>query len=156
VELYRVQIGITQCYNCQNFGHVWANCKQPPQCLWCSGGHLHSECPDNTNTESTPSCCNCIQVEGEKPDPASYRGCSHAKGEKHNELPRNPVGGRSSLSSSYQISPAQLHCVKTRNTSNHKHRRQIGKACGLPFIQKKQEVLGRINCLLSFGTTCSS
>jgi hypothetical protein len=29
-ELYRAQIGLTQCYNCQNFGHVWANCKQPP------------------------------------------------------------------------------------------------------------------------------
>jgi hypothetical protein len=29
VELYRAQTGLTQCYNCQNFGHVWTNCKQP-------------------------------------------------------------------------------------------------------------------------------
>jgi hypothetical protein len=28
-ELYRAQIGLTQCYNCQKFGHFWANCKQP-------------------------------------------------------------------------------------------------------------------------------
>jgi hypothetical protein len=39
-----------------------------------------------TNTESMPSCCNCTLVDGEKPHPASYRGCSHAKGEEHNRL----------------------------------------------------------------------
>jgi hypothetical protein len=30
VEAYRNQNGLTQCYNCQKFGHVWANCTQPP------------------------------------------------------------------------------------------------------------------------------
>jgi hypothetical protein len=30
VQLYRAQTGLEQCYNCQNFGHVWANCKQSP------------------------------------------------------------------------------------------------------------------------------
>jgi DNA replicative helicase MCM subunit Mcm2 (Cdc46/Mcm family) len=72
VKPYRAQTGLTQCYNCQNFGHVCSNCKQPPKCLWCGGGHLHRECPEKTNTESTPRCCNCIAVEGEKPHPASY------------------------------------------------------------------------------------
>jgi hypothetical protein len=28
VEAYRAQNGLTQCHNCQQFGHVWANC--PP------------------------------------------------------------------------------------------------------------------------------
>jgi hypothetical protein len=99
------------------------NCKQPPRCLWCGGGYMHREWPEETNTESTPSCCSCTLV-GEKPHPASYRGCSHAKGEEHNELPRDPLSSRN------QGSPTQLHCVKTRNTSNHRHRRQKGKACG--------------------------
>jgi hypothetical protein len=27
VELYSTQTGLTQCCNCKNFGHVWANCK---------------------------------------------------------------------------------------------------------------------------------
>jgi hypothetical protein len=32
VEAYKAQTSLTQCYNC---GHVWANCKQPPRCMWC-------------------------------------------------------------------------------------------------------------------------
>jgi hypothetical protein len=78
-DLNRDQTGLTQCYNCQNFGHVWANCKQPPQCMWCGGGHLHRECPEKTNTESRSSCCNCTPVEGKKSYPVSYRGCRHVK-----------------------------------------------------------------------------
>jgi hypothetical protein len=46
VESYKSQNALTQCYNCQKFGHVWANCKQPPLCLWCGGGHLHRDCPE--------------------------------------------------------------------------------------------------------------
>jgi hypothetical protein len=56
VELYRAQTGLTQCYSCQNFSHAWTSCREPPLCLWCGGGHLHRECPENTNTESTPGC----------------------------------------------------------------------------------------------------
>jgi hypothetical protein len=136
VELYRAQTGLTQCYNCQNFGYIWANCKQLIRCLWCGGGHLNKESPEKTHTESTPSCCSYMPVEREKPCPASYRVCSHAKGElqreEHKEFPRNPLGGRSSLSSPHQGSPTQLHCFKTRNIRNHRHRRHIGKACGHP------------------------
>jgi hypothetical protein len=32
VEAYRTQTGLTQCHNCQQFGHVSANCRQPPRC----------------------------------------------------------------------------------------------------------------------------
>jgi hypothetical protein len=42
---------------------------------------LHKECPEKENTSSTPVCCNCQLVEGEKPHPANYRGCRHAKEE---------------------------------------------------------------------------
>jgi hypothetical protein len=55
VELCRVHTGLTQRYNCQKFGYIWANCKQPPRCLWCGGGYLYTECPQKANTESTPS-----------------------------------------------------------------------------------------------------
>jgi hypothetical protein len=105
VEPYRAHTGLTQCYNCENFGHVWANCKQPPPCLRYGCCHLHRECPEKTNTESTPRCCNCSLVEREKPHPVSFRICSHAKEEEHNELPRDSLGGRYSLSSPHQNSP---------------------------------------------------
>jgi hypothetical protein len=79
VEAYRARTGLTQCYNCQQFGHVWANCKQPPRSLWCGGSHLHKECPEKTNENSTPNCCNCKLGPEEKPHPSNYRGCKLAK-----------------------------------------------------------------------------
>jgi hypothetical protein len=96
VEGYRAQSALTQCHNCQRFGHVWVNCKQPPRCLWCGGGHLHKECPERENAASTPACCNCKLMEGEKAHPANYRGCRHAKEElqkrKSQKAPRNTTG----------------------------------------------------------------
>jgi hypothetical protein len=56
----------------------------------------------------------------------------NCKGEEHNELPRDPLGGRSSLSSPHQSSDTQLHCVKTNITCNHRHGRHMEKACGPP------------------------
>jgi len=73
---------LSHCYNCQQFGHVWANCKQPPKCVWCGGGHLHKECPEKENRDSTPTCCNCKLTEGEKPHPSSYRGCKRGRAQK--------------------------------------------------------------------------
>jgi hypothetical protein len=46
VEAYKSQSSLTQCFNCQQFGHVWANCKQPPRCMWGGDGHLHKDCPE--------------------------------------------------------------------------------------------------------------
>jgi hypothetical protein len=43
-----------------------------------------------------------------------------------------PLGGHSSRSSPHQSCPTQVYCVKILNTSNHIHRRQMGKACGTP------------------------
>jgi hypothetical protein len=45
VDAYRAQNGLTQCHNCQQFGHVWTNCKQPLRCLWCGVSHLHKKYP---------------------------------------------------------------------------------------------------------------
>jgi hypothetical protein len=138
VESYRAQTGLTQYYNCQNFGHVWANCKQPLDVSGAVVATCIGNAPEKRNTESTPSCCDCNLVEGEKPHPASYRGCGHVKGgPQRRSAKRAPKGfsGRAcySLSSPHQNSPMQLHCVKTLNNSNHRHRRQMGKACSTPF-----------------------
>jgi hypothetical protein len=105
VEAYRAQSGLTQCHNCQQFGHVWANCRQPPRCMWCGGGHWHKECPKE-NASSTPVHCNCQLVEGEKSHSANYRGCRHAKEElqkKKLQRTTKPTNGRA-FSSNF-ISP---------------------------------------------------
>jgi hypothetical protein len=67
VQAHRVQTGLRQCRNCQQFGHVWANCKRSPRCLWCCGGHQHKECPKKRNTSSARTCCNCHLAEEETP-----------------------------------------------------------------------------------------
>jgi hypothetical protein len=59
VEAYRIQNTLTKCFNCQKFGHIWVNCRQPPRCMWCRGGHLHKECPESGKETSVPNCCNC-------------------------------------------------------------------------------------------------
>jgi hypothetical protein len=46
-------------------------------------------------------------MEGENPHPASYRGCSHEK-EEQNDLPRDPLEGRSSLSSPHHSRPRHI------------------------------------------------
>jgi hypothetical protein len=55
--------------------------------LWCGGGHLHKDCPEE-NVSWTPACCNCQLAEGEKAHPANYRGCKHAKEELRKKKPQ--------------------------------------------------------------------
>jgi hypothetical protein len=85
--------------------------------LWCGGGHLHKGCPVKTNIESTPSYCNCTLTEGEKPHPASYRGCSYEKGElQRRRAPKGP-SGRTFFSKF--TSPEQLYIAALRQDTQH-------------------------------------
>jgi hypothetical protein len=95
-ELYTAQTALTQCYNCQNFGHVWAN---------CIGNALERQIQ------------NLHRAAAVAPHPASYRVCSHAKLEEHNERLSIPLGGRYFLSSPHQSSAVHLYCVKTPATT---------------------------------------
>jgi hypothetical protein len=69
IEAYRAKNDLTQSHNCQQIGQVWANCKQPPRCLWCECHHLYKERPEKGNTSFTPTYCNCGLTEGENPIP---------------------------------------------------------------------------------------
>lgn len=42
--------GVTQCNNCQAFGHGSRNCYMPTSCMKCSGNHESSKCPHNDPT----------------------------------------------------------------------------------------------------------
>jgi hypothetical protein len=90
--VYKAQAGLKQSYNCQKFGHVWTNCKQPPRCMWCRGGNLHTECAEKDSAASIPTCCNCKLVGGGDPHPSNYRGCSHARNETRKGISQSSEG----------------------------------------------------------------
>jgi hypothetical protein len=92
---------------------------------------VHRECPEKTNTESTLSCCNCTLVEGEKPHPASYRGCSHEKGEQQRRrAQRAPKGFSGRTFFSKFTSSEQSYAAASRQDTQQQQpqaRRQTGK-----------------------------
>jgi hypothetical protein len=127
VEAYRVQSGLTQCHNCQQLGHVWANCRQLPRCFWCRGGHLHKECPEKDNAATTPACCNGKLAEGEKPHPTNYRGCRLAirscTRRNHKERPRPQREGCSPQTTLHQVSPSRRRSEVARSNNSNKRSR---------------------------------
>ena len=72
VEEFRAPISITQCYNCQCFGHMAKTCRSKQKCLICGENHSHKGCPSRESRK--PTCANC-----KGPHVASYRGCLEYK-----------------------------------------------------------------------------
>ncbi|XP_011303256.1 uncharacterized protein [Fopius arisanus] len=48
---------ILQCYRCQGFWHIAANCRQSPRCVRCGDAHYVDFCPRSRNN---PICCHCL------------------------------------------------------------------------------------------------
>ncbi|XP_029168487.1 uncharacterized protein LOC114938649 [Nylanderia fulva] len=59
--------GVLQCYRCQGFWHVAANCRHLPRCVRCGEPHSVEFCPRPRNN---PICCHCSG-----PHHAGYRQC---------------------------------------------------------------------------------
>jgi hypothetical protein len=59
---------------------------------------VHKECPENGNTASIPTYCNCKLVEGEEFHSSDCRGCRHSKEEmrkrKSQRVPKTRKRGR--------------------------------------------------------------
>ena len=60
---------ISQCLNCQEYGHTRAYCGYHPRCVRCGAGHQASDCPNPRN--SPPKCALCSENH-----PANYKGCT--------------------------------------------------------------------------------
>lgn len=79
----------TQCYKCQQFGHVASNCGYDPRCVKCSLSHESKFCPKMK--EEPAKCANCG-----KNHPASYRGCeTHKEYEKSIRPKKNTLSKKS-------------------------------------------------------------
>ncbi|KAL4105226.1 hypothetical protein QTP88_020488 [Uroleucon formosanum] len=60
---------ISQCTNCQEYGHTKTYCGYPSRCIRCGSNHKSSDCPNQRS--DPPKCALCS---GDHP--ASYKGCS--------------------------------------------------------------------------------
>jgi len=67
-EPYKPKI-ISQCYNCQQYGHTKAYCGYEPRCVRCGADHLSPDCPNSRDVP--PKCALCSGNH-----PANYRGCT--------------------------------------------------------------------------------
>ena len=72
VEEFRQPVSVTQCFNCQSFGHSAKNCRSKQKCLICGESHSHKGCPNKDAKK--PKCANC-----KGPHVASYKGCPEYK-----------------------------------------------------------------------------
>ncbi|KAL4096527.1 hypothetical protein QTP88_021466 [Uroleucon formosanum] len=79
---------ISQCHNCQQYGHTKAYCGYQPRCVRCGLGHLSSVCPNSR--ELPTKCALCSQNH-----PANYKGCTIYKELQRRKKPSsssNPRG----------------------------------------------------------------
>ena len=72
VEEFRSPVSVTQCYNCQSFGHSAENCRSKQKCLICCESHSHKGCPNKEARK--PKCASC-----KGSHVASYKGCPKYK-----------------------------------------------------------------------------
>lgn len=68
-EPFHKKLRVTQCHNCQNFGHGSSSCQLKSRCVKCTKNHHTRDCPSKRE-DNQVQCCNC-----HGPHPANYRKC---------------------------------------------------------------------------------
>lgn len=71
-EHYSKPKKISQCFNCQRFGHGSSNCNYAPRCVKCIDGHLTKDCKITRTSGHPVQCCNC-----KGPHTANYSECPY-------------------------------------------------------------------------------
>jgi hypothetical protein len=108
--------------------------------------HLHKECLGKDKEDSTPPCCNCKLVEGEKPHLSMYRGCSHAKEEmRRRRNPRAPKKNTGCAFASKYITQDEsfTEALQSKADQNQQsHPRQFGAAAPTTMDQKRVQTPG--------------
>jgi hypothetical protein len=103
------------------------------------------------NSASTPTCCNCRLVEGNKPHPANYRGCIYAKEKQQkrkthrtrrnttgNVFPSNVITTGISLAAALRGGAKQQQQYPQRNPAPVASAPAAGKqAVSAPALQKE-------------------
>lgn len=84
IEDYRAPREPRQCFTCQRFDHVSANCQANPRCVKCGQAHASKACPTQIE-QAQLKCANCGGNHA-----ANYRGCDSYKVAKKRVLKRAP------------------------------------------------------------------
>jgi hypothetical protein len=109
--------------------------------LWCGGGHLHKECPEKANPDSTPACCNCRLAEGEKAHPANYRGCKHAREElQKRKAQKTPKTTSGRVFSSNIITPGVSFAAALQDNRDQQQQPQANQVPVAPPTTAKQNI----------------
>lgn len=62
VERFEASCKLTQCFNCQQFGHIAKSCKNTTVCGYCIGQHSTRDCPKKERQLPTDrKCTNCCK-----------------------------------------------------------------------------------------------
>ena len=104
VEEFRRPISVTQCFNCQSFGHLAKNCRSKQKRLICGESHSYKGCPNREAKKA--KCANCLE-----PHVASYRGCPEYKKQAFRQ---HEVGNQKSYAAAVSQNP--LPQTKTSQT----------------------------------------
>lgn len=114
-EPYKPKV-ISQCTNCQDYGHTQNYCGYPPRCVRCGANHPSATCPNSR--EHPPKCALCANNH-----PANYKGCTiyrELQQRKYSNKNNNaPVNNSRLKQSNVQVSHP-LQDSSLNNSSNTK------------------------------------
>lgn len=131
-EKYKNPKRVTQCYNCQTFGHGTTNCHNKPRCIKYAGKHAAKDC--KLDKDDKLKCTNC---KGEHP--ANFSKCpsylSHLETiDQRRQIstispkPKKPPAPAYSIQNFPSLSTEQQkhqHAETSKNNNNHQRKTVI-------------------------------
>ena len=102
---------ISQCFNCQQYGHTRTYCGYHPRCVRCGADHESTACPNPR--DAPPKCAHCSQNH-----PANYKGCTIYKELQRRKISSTP-SNRIQNNFNTQNTNVQSSHPPTRTFPNH-------------------------------------
>ncbi|KAG5674229.1 hypothetical protein PVAND_004209 [Polypedilum vanderplanki] len=150
---------LTQCYNCQQWGHSSNNCGYKSRCVKCRESHAPCECKRKSR-EGDPICVNC----GGK-HAANFRGCSEfmkyqqkiqsfrQKAKANNHNPWNSTFQNKSRSTQFNLYSENFPSL-SENFRHSTNNQTFDQHVTSPIISSTQDVKKANSLIQKFNETC--